>query len=193
MISDIVDLISEDVKLYLLSKGVNWNNFINFMAKVRDVSGLTNVEFASLMSEAGKDIAHPFWQEVIFWSRQGRFNAIPGAEFLGVILLALVVGALFYTGGKAASRSYLREIGKIVDEKGAVAEQEAFNTMVELLQRALSSGRWQLRKGWTARDAMLKILINMQTNRPPGFLDILEAVDDGPAAVSSGPRGLTLP
>lgn len=188
MISDIADLISKSVKDYLIGKGVNWENFINWLAKVRQVSGMSGPEFNRLIAIAGPDKQHEFWGRVIYWSRQGRLSGAASAELLLTAALCLIVAGLFANIGYSAGAAWVKEVDRIVDANGAVADQESLNSMVAILNRALASGKWRLREGWTARDAMLKILINMRTNRPPGFREVLEPIeaDEGPVSVSSG-------
>jgi hypothetical protein len=188
MISDIAELISQPVKDYLISKGVVWENFVNWLASVRAASGLPGPEFNQLVASAGSNRNHELWGRVIRWSRNGQIRGIASAEIVATIVLILIVATLFYQVGAVHGRTLVRQVNTILDVNGSVADQEAFNSLIDILNRALASGAWRLKPGWTARDAMLKILINFRTGQAPGFGEILERVrDEGPAAQSPGP------
>jgi hypothetical protein len=189
MISDIAAMISQQVRDHLIAHGVQWENFINWLGSVRTASGLPGPEFNRLIAQAGGSRSHELWGRVITWSRNGRLSGAASAELVGAVVLVLIVASLFYQAGHIVGQNLARDVNRILDVNGSVADQESFNALMDILNRALASGRWRLKKGYTARDAMLRILINFRTNHPPGFSEVLERVtqDEGPASESWHP------
>ena len=165
--------ISKEVIEFLEKNGVKPENWSNFLNNARKYLGDRWREFLPRLTQAGTYPGHPVWRDVIKGVQTGRIaGGFVAAEVLLGAIATVEIAHLFYTGGHACGITIL----DAMDVDGVVANQESFNNVTELLREALASGRWRLKPGWTHRDAMLQVLINMKTNRCPYFVDLIEPV-----------------
>ena len=164
--------ISQAVIDFLEKNGVKLGNLSNFLNNVRRVLGNARwPTFIRKLTLAGQDASHPLWRKVI----KAGPRIPPGAGFVAAeVLLGAVavveVAEIFYSAGHSCGTTILNAL----DVDGVVADQEAFNGVMELFNEALASGRWRLKPGWNGRDAMLQVMLNIKTNRCPYFADLIQ-------------------
>lgn len=164
--------ISKEVIDFLEKNGVKLGNLSNFLNNVRAFLGERWRTFLPRLTQAGSYTGHPLWRTVIKYSRRippGAAGFVSAELLLGAVA-AVEVAQFFYAAGYRCGTSILTTM----DVDGVMANQEAFNSVMDTFNDALASGRWRLKPGWTGRDAMLQVLINMKTNRCPYFADLIE-------------------